>query len=184
MYAFENLPLRTNRLTLRPLRDGDEDALFAIYSDPKVMRYWNAPLWLHLESAHAMISKDISATGKEYLRLGIEVTRDSALIGTCTFFEINATCRRAEVGYAIGSATWGNGYMHEALTALLEYGFGELGLNRVEADIDPRNDPSAKTLLRLGFSREGYLRERWIVGGEVSDTVLFGLLQREWRTKP
>jgi len=71
--------------------------------------------------------------------------------------------------------------MHEALQALLDFGFGELDLNRIEADIDPRNSASARTLERLGFTKEGYLRERWIVGEEVSDTALYGLLRREWR---
>ena len=72
--------------------------------------------------------------------------------------------------------------MHEALRALLDFGFGELDLNRIEADIDPRNGASARTLERLGFTKEGYLRERWIVGDEVSDTALYGLLRREWRS--
>ncbi len=98
----------------------------------------------------------------------------------CTLFDINTICRRAEIGYALGSGVWGKGYMNEALTALLGYGFTELDLNRVEADIDPRNEASAKTLERLGFTREGLLRERWIVDGEVSDTAYYGLLRREW----
>ncbi len=70
--------------------------------------------------------------------------------------------------------------MDEALRGLLAYGFTELNLNRVEADIDPRNHASARSLERLGFTREGLLRERWIVDGEVSDTALYGLLRREW----
>jgi Acetyltransferase (GNAT) domain len=74
--------------------------------------------------------------------------------------------------------------MHEALQAILEFGFGELDLNRIEADIDPRNGASARTLERLGFTKEGYLRERWIVGDEVSDTALYGLLRREWHSRP
>ena len=71
--------------------------------------------------------------------------------------------------------------MHEALVALLNYGFSALDLNRVEADVDPRNTPSAKTVERLGFVREGLLRERWIVDGEVSDTAFYGLIRRDWR---
>ena len=71
--------------------------------------------------------------------------------------------------------------MHEALQALLQHAFDRLDLNRLEADIDPRNLASARTLERLGFQKEGYLRERWIVNDEVSDTALYGLLRREWR---
>jgi RimJ/RimL family protein N-acetyltransferase len=78
---------------------------------------------------------------------------------------------------------WGKGYINEALVALLEFGFTQLDLNRVEADIDPRNVASARTLERLGFQREGLLRQRWIVGDEVSDTAIYGLLAHEWRAK-
>ncbi len=70
--------------------------------------------------------------------------------------------------------------MSQALQALLGYAFQTLDLNRLEADIDPRNLASAKTLERLGFQKEGHLRERWIVNDEVSDTALYGLLRREW----
>ena len=70
--------------------------------------------------------------------------------------------------------------MHEALGALLIHAFGKLALHRVEADIDPRNAASARSLERLGFQREGLLRERWIVAGQVSVTALYGLLARDW----
>lgn len=181
MQAFENLPLRTDRLVLRPLRETDADALFAIFSDAKVMRYWSAPPWINHEPAWSMIASDLAQTTTDHLRLGIELASVEALIGTCSLFSISATCRRAEVGYGLGSSAWGKGYMNEALQSLLDYGFGELNLNRVEADIDPRNEASARTLERLGFVKEGYLRERWIVGDEVSDTAMYGLLKREWR---
>jgi RimJ/RimL family protein N-acetyltransferase len=73
--------------------------------------------------------------------------------------------------------------MHEALQALLRFAFQTLELNRLEADIDPRNIASAKTLERLGFQKEGHLRERWIVNAEISDTDLYGLLQRDWQAR-
>jgi RimJ/RimL family protein N-acetyltransferase len=77
----------------------------------------------------------------------------------------------------------GNGYMNEALVSLLEFGFSQLALNRLEADIDPRNTASAKSLERLGFRKEGHLRERWIVAGEVSDSGLYGLLRSDWQAR-
>ncbi len=181
MPAFDQLTLRTERLVLRPLRETDASALFGIFSDPKVMRYWSTPPWTTMDQAHAMIARDLKAMpAGEHLLLGIERAGDGALLGTCTLFSMNANCRRAEVGYGLASSAWGHGYMDEALRSLLGYGFSELNLNRVEADIDPRNEASAKSLERLGFAQEGVLRERWIVDGEVSDTALYGLLQREW----
>ncbi len=181
MPAFDQVTLQTARLVLRPLRESDAPALFAIFSDPQVMRYWSTPPWPSIDEAHAMITRDIKAMADgEYLRFGVEQADMGALIGTCTLFSISAICRRAEVGYGLASSAWGQGYMDEALRCLLGYGFSELNLNRVEADIDPRNSASARSLERLGFTREGFLRERWIVDGEVSDTALYGLLQREW----
>lgn len=91
--------------------------------------------------------------------------------------------QRAEVGYILDRTAWGKGLMNEALEAVLRYCFNLLKLRRIEADIDPRNERSVLSLERLGFSREGYLRERWEVGGEVSDSVLYGVLAREWMAR-
>ena len=182
MPTFDQLTLSTARLLLRPLRKSDADALLGIFSDPEVMRYWSSTPWVSVEQAHAMIDRDVKAmAAAEHLRFGLERTADGKLIGICTLFALSDQCRRAEVGYVLASQAWGMAYMDEALRALLNYGFTELSLNRVEADIDPRNEASAKSLERLGFTKEGHLRERWIVGGEVSDTALYGLLHREWR---
>jgi RimJ/RimL family protein N-acetyltransferase len=180
MQAFANLPIRTARLELRPLREADVPALFAIHSDPEAMRYWDAPPWTDDDRGHAMVARDLALATRDYLRLGIESSVSGKLLGTCALWGIHVQCRRAEIGYILGSLAWGKGYMHEALSALLDYGFAELDLNRVEADTDPRNDRSTRLLERLGFSQEGLFRERCIVDGEVSDAAMYGLLRREW----
>ncbi len=81
----------------------------------------------------------------------------------------------------LASRAWGYGYMQEALTAFLDFGFDQLGLNRVEADTDPRNERSMRLLERLRFTKEGHFRERWIVDGEVSDAAMYGLLRKDWQ---
>lgn len=179
--AFPSLPLRTGRLLLRPMRRADAPALFGMLSDPVVMRYWSSAPWTHIDQAHASIERDAKwlASG-EVLRLGIERVEDGQLLGQCSLFDISRSCRRASVGYVLGTAAWGQGYMGEALRALLGYAFDTLDLHRIEADIDPRNLASAKTLERQGFRKEGHLRERWIVEGEVSDSALYGLLRPDW----
>ena len=180
MQAFANLPLRTERLELRPLRDADVAALFAIHSDPKAMRYWDGPIWKNDEGGHRMVARDGTLTTREYLRLAIASPASGTLLGTCALWGINVQCRRAEIGFILDSQAWGRGYMLEALSALLDYGFTELDLNRVEADTDPRNERSMRLLDRLGFSQEGHFRERCIVEGEISDAAMYGLLRREW----
>lgn len=182
MPSFEKVSLQTKRLLLRPLVEADAPALLAIFSDPVIMRYWSTPPWTSIDEAYSMVARDQKALAAgEYLRFGLERADTGNLIGNCTLFSISATCRRAEVGYGLAQSAWGHGYMDEALRALLDYGFSVMNLNRVEADIDPRNSASARSLERLGFTREGFLRERWIVNGEVSDTALYGLLLREWQ---
>ena len=181
MQPFDRLTLSTERLLLRPLRADDADALFRMNADPQTMRYMSTPPWSSQAQADESIAKDLVALpAGQHLRLGLTERGAGTLVGTCSLFAFNEPCRRAEIGYALARPVWGAGLMNEALRALLAYAFGELNLNRIEADIDPRNSASAKSLERLGFMREGLLRERWILGGEVSDTALYGLLQRDW----
>jgi RimJ/RimL family protein N-acetyltransferase len=164
------------------LREADAEALFSIFSDPRVTRYLSRPAWSSIASAHERISQDTKANASGgYFRFGIELSSSKRLVGECSLFNLVGESRRAEIGYTLGFDVWGNGYMNEALVCLLEFGFSGLSLNRVEADIDPRNRASAKSLERLGFKEEGRLRERWIVNGEVSDTAYYGLLSSEWR---
>jgi len=181
MPPFEPIALSTSRLTLRFLNEADLLAAYDIFSNPEVMRYWGYPAWTDAAQAQQWLSRiqEGYQTG-DALQLGLERNVDQVLVGTCTLFQFYPASRRAEMGYALGRPYWGVGYMHEALQALLHYAFHTLDLNRLEADIDPRNLASARTLERLGFQKEGYLRERWIVNDEVSDTALYGLLRREW----
>lgn len=175
-------PIELERVRLRAIGEADVDALFAINSDAQVARYLSHPPMSERAQAADLVARIRAgyADGAS-LQLAIERKEDGALLGTCILFHFHAASRRAEIGYTLGREHWGRGYMHEALTGLIDYAFGALGLNRLEADIDPRNAASARSLERLGFTREGLLRERWIVNGETSDTAFFGLLRRERR---
>ena len=179
---WERLPtLEASRVILRWISEEDVDALYAIFSDPEVMRYWSTTPLTDRDAASAMLKYiHDSFERRTLLKWGVARRTDNALIGTVTLINFDFTHRRAEVGYALGRAHWGNGYIQEALHALLAYAFGELGLHRIEADVDPRNAASIRTLERLGFQREGYLRERWQVGGEILDGLFYGLLRPEW----
>jgi len=70
--------------------------------------------------------------------------------------------------------------MQEALGALLDCAFGRMGLRRIEAEVDTRNSPSARLLRRLGFTKEGVLRQRWVAKGQARDVEMYGLLGDEW----
>jgi RimJ/RimL family protein N-acetyltransferase len=181
MQAFETTRLATERLLMRPLAPHDADALVAVFSDSEVMRYWSSPPWTDREQAgHYVALAEQGLEAGTMLRLGIEVAATGHLIGQAALYSFDRQNRRCDIGYALGRPHWGKGYAIEALTALLAHGFAALDLNRVEADIDPRNAASARALERLGFRHEGLLRERWIVGGEICDTAFYGLLKRDW----
>ncbi len=179
---FNPFELRTPRLRLRFIDTGDVPAAFAIFSDPVVMRYWATPPWTTLEQAQDNVASSLrDYQSGSALRLGITLAAHATLIGTCTLFRLDRGNRRAEIGYALARAHWGHGYMHEALQAFLAYALATFDIHRVEADIDPRNAASARTLERQGFQHEGLLRERWIIGGEVCDTAFYGLLARDFK---
>lgn len=177
------LPLITTpRVVLRWISEDDIDGLYEIFSDPQVMRYWSSGPLADREAAAAM-QREI-AEGNESDRMwkwGLALRDTNAVIGTATLFHLNLDNGRAEIGYAMGRAHWGKGYMNEALSALVSHAFETMQLRRLEADVDPRNAASIRTLERLGFQREGYLRERWHVCGEIQDALFYGLLRREWQ---
>lgn len=181
MLVDGEIRLPAGRVTLRRMTGDDAHALYDIFSNPDVMRYWSRPAMADPIEAERLLTTVLADyRSGESLPLGIERDSDRMLVGNCTLFHFHETSRRAEIGYALGRPYWGFGYMHEALTALLTNAFEHLNLNRLEADIDPRNTSSARSLERLGFRKEGHLRQRWIVNGEVSDTGLYGLLRRDW----
>jgi RimJ/RimL family protein N-acetyltransferase len=182
----ESFPtLATPRLVLDALGQGDAPALFDCFGDPEAMRYWSTPPWTRLDQAFAMLSRTRAGfEDRSAIRWALRRREDLGLVGTATLHAIDAQNRRAELGYMLHRAHWGQGLMGETLVAVLDWGFGPLGLHRAEADIDPRNQRSVRALERLGFAREGLLRERWCVGDEITDSVLMGLLGRDWVARP
>jgi [ribosomal protein S5]-alanine N-acetyltransferase len=183
MIDGQELPsIKAERVQLRWLREPDVEGIYAVFSDPRSMRYWSMPAMTERAEADAYLARIHEGfRSKALFQWGIERLEDARVIGTATLFHLDPDNARAEIGYILASAYWGQGYMQEALTALLRYAFGELKLRRIEADVDPRNAGSLKSMERLGFRQEGLLRERWNVAGEIQDSVYFGLLAREWR---
>jgi [ribosomal protein S5]-alanine N-acetyltransferase len=182
MPLFTPVTLTTPRLTLRPLRDEDAEPLFAIWSDTEAMRYFSFPPMISLDQAKDRIARKRPAAAEGHdLICVITLQATGEVIGDCALFHADEQCRRAEIGFSLQRAHWKNGYMGEAVSALIGHAFGTVRLRRLEADIDPRNIASGQLLERMGFTREGLLRERWMVDGEVSDSALYGLLEHDRR---
>jgi len=177
---FPALPLHSARLVLSPIRRDDAAALFALQSNPDVMRWWNHPAWTRPAEAREQIDDDLAAHAiGTQLKLALRESPNGPLLGVCVAFAIDRAAMRAEIGYLLAPDRQGQGYMHEALQQMLGYLFHTLHLHRIEAEIDPRNVPSAHVLDRLGFHREGVLRQRWRIQGELSDSAVYGLLAND-----
>ena len=111
----------------------------------------------------------------------LKSTRD--LIGTCALFECDLDQQVVEISYELHPDYWNQGFSRELLPSLLNFGFSQLGLNRVNAFVDARNLASLNLLENMGFQREGLIRESWIGSdGNATDDVVLGLLRREWVT--
>ncbi|MFD0739228.1 GNAT family N-acetyltransferase [Lysobacter koreensis] len=183
--VLDDLPvLDGERIRLRGFREDDLHDLYAVHSDPQVMRYWSFPAWTELAQAQDRLANAMS--GRDPRRLlcwAIAERGDDRLVGGVTLFSIDRAQGRAEVGYSLRSDRWGRGLAREALQLALAHAFDGLGLRRVEADVDPRNAASCALVERFGFVREGLLRERWLVAGELQDSAIYGLLARDWRAR-
>lgn len=172
--------IHTDRLRLRPLTPQDAASLLAIFSDSEVMRYWNTPPWSSLDEAQSFIETSTQAMHQQQsITLGIVQQATGEITGKCMLFNHDPDSKRAEIGFGIGRPHWGQGLVAEAGQALIAYGFDTLGLRRIEAEIDPDNLASGKALKRLGFVKEGHLRQRWEINGVVSDSALYGLLRSD-----
>ncbi len=180
--AFTHFPSpATSRLQLRQIQPTDAEALFATFSDEETMQFYGHEPHRSLDDTRQSIEQTQSRYARrEAIRWGITLKGESQVIGSCSFHHFDPDFCRAETGYELNRAFWGRGIMTEAMSAILTYGFAELGLHRVEAIIDIGNERSKSLLLKLGFTYEGNLRQRYSFQGRFEDEHYFGLLKDEW----
>ncbi len=180
--AFSQFPsLTTARLHLRQLRPTDAEAFFAIRSDPEVMESYSREPYKSLADSQAAIQKlQGFYEQREALFWGITLKEADIVIGSCTLWNFGPDFYYAEIGYELSRAYWRQGITFEAVSAILTYGFSELGLHRIEANVNASNARSTGMLRKLGFTYEGNLRQRHVFHGHVEDEQYFGMLKDEW----
>lgn len=170
------------RLAIRRVERGDLPDLLVVNGDDAVTRYLPYATWRSLADGEAWFERmaALQAAGgtAQYVIEHLELQR---VIGSCLLFRHDEASARAELGYVLGRVHWGQGLMFEALSGFVAHAFGTLGLRRLEADVNPLNGASVRLLERLGFAREGLLRQRWVTKGEVCDSLIYGLLREEAR---
>jgi ribosomal-protein-alanine N-acetyltransferase len=174
--------LETARLVLRALRMDDADFLFKEWSDSDVtaLMHDEEPLQAREQADEFLCPLQTPEMIPHLKWWGIEHKAIGRLIGTCGYFRWDQQHHRAEIGYDLSPDFWGQGLMPEAIQALIHYGFTEMNLNRIEAMTDSQNRRSERVLIKLGFQREGLLREYHCRDGDFYDQVQYSVLKREW----
>ena len=174
-------PIESKRLLVRLVVESDLPALLGVHASEEVTALLPYSRWESIADAQAWLvrMKGIQSTGLA-LQFVVVSKPTGLAVGTCLLFRFEEGSARAELGYVLGRAHWGQGLMQEALEALIGCAFGTMGLRRLEAEVDTRNRPSARLLQRLGFTKEGLLRQRWVTKGEAKDVEMYGLLGSEW----
>jgi RimJ/RimL family protein N-acetyltransferase len=177
--------LRTPRLVLRRFVPGDAAALAGYRSRPEIARYqsWDAPYPVdRAEAFIAWLGEHHPDEPGEWYQLAIaEREAPDRLIGDCGFRSRQDEPAVVDVGFTLSPAAQGHGYATEAVGEVLRYLFEDRAKHKVCADCDTRNDRSWQLLERLGFVREGTLRESFRDGGTWASEHLYGLLDRDWR---
>jgi ribosomal-protein-alanine N-acetyltransferase len=177
--------LQTPRLLLSALQETDGPDVLELFSNPRVVEYYDLKPMATLADAEALIKRlqDRYDSGQG-IRWAMRLKTASNLIGTCGFNSWMPSMRSAVLGYDLNEKYWRQGFMFEALSAIISYAFaGHLKcgeLNRIQADTVPGNLRSEAVLRRLGFKEEGLRRESGFWKNAFHDLKCFGILRREF----
>jgi ribosomal-protein-alanine N-acetyltransferase len=179
---FDKFPkLHTERLDLVEIVQSHRSDFYEIFKDKKAAAYYNIAPFKEEEEAQKYIDW-FRARYKDRLgiRWGIRLKGNSFLIGTAGFNNYQKD-HRANIGYDLHVDYWNKGYITEALSEIVDFGFETLGINRIEAEVMQGNIASEKVLRKLGFTKEGMLRDWMYWNTRHYDMTMFSLLKREYR---
>lgn len=170
------------RLTLREFQAKDLDASMAVVGDPEVTRTLSFDARSRTDQAERL-TQDIAraqAEPRPDYYLAIANSAD-VLVG---FIRIGlGRDNSGELGYAVRREDWGKGYATEAATLMLDFGFETLHLHRIQAACGPDNHASQRLLARLAFTPEGRIRDHVLTNGAWRDSLLYSILEHEWRSQ-
>ena len=177
--------ITTDRLFLRQFKKSDSQAVFNIFSQDIVTKYYILDTMKKIEQAKKLVASNIGLYGKKAgIRWAIVMKgKQDSVIGSAGFGSPNRKFHSIEIGYSLHPDYWGKGIMTEALAAIFEHSFSQdffMHLNRIEALVELGNKASTALLKKLGFQEEGIRREHGFWKGRYNDMRSFSLLRRDW----
>jgi len=174
------VPVQTERLRLRLHQHADAPALHRIYCRADVARYLLDEPWSETDASRH-VSERMTKTGLNgaSTALALVIQHEGAVIGDVQLWLTDIKRRVAEIGWVLDPAHSGRGLATEAVRTVLTLGFEQYGLHRVAAQMDARNEASARLAQRAGMQHEAHLRQDWWNKGEWTDTLIYGVLATE-----
>ncbi|WP_054027749.1 GNAT family N-acetyltransferase [Bacillus sp. FJAT-28004] len=181
-FAFNGFPiLRTERVTLRKVEDKDRDDIFELYSNEAVVKYMPFTPFITAEEAiNEMDWYHEIFKAQSGLRWMIEHNESKKVIGTCGFLNYEKIHNRVEIGYDLTPRYWGKGIMTEVVKCIMHFGFLTMKVNKIEAKVEPENEASVQLMNKLGFHKEGVLRQHEFEKGRYIDLAIFAKLKSEY----
>ncbi len=182
-FNFEDFPkLETERFILRKGIVDDSQDIFMLYSDENVVKYIPLTLFTSVEDAIYEINwYDKIFKERTGLRWVIEETKTKKVIGTCGYLNYENEHNRIEIGYDLKPEYWGKGIMQEALSSIIHFAFTSMGINKIEAKVEPENTSSIRLLEKLNFCQEGVLRQHEFENGKYIDLAILSILKSEYQ---
>lgn len=178
--------IETARLVLREFQEDDWEALLAYWTDPRYQRYY-APVPDVERAVRSLVGRFIEAQSEQprsTWQLAIVDPGDGRLLGNAGVRVNDPALAEGNIGYELAPEHWGRGYATEAARAMLGFGFRELRLHRVWAECVAENTASAHVLEKLGMRREARFREHRWYRDRWWDTLIYAMLDHEWRSSP
>ncbi|WP_054027710.1 GNAT family N-acetyltransferase [Bacillus sp. FJAT-28004] len=170
--------LETERLQLREVVKTDAQGIFNCFSHNDVTRYYGQDTFTSIEQAKQLVAFFAKSFQENRgIRWGIELKGKKEIIGTIGFNALSSKHKRAEIGYELHPEYWGKGYATEAVSKVISYGFRELELTRIGAVVFIENKESNKLLAKLGFEKEGILKNYMYQNGVAYDTNIYSLIK-------
>lgn len=169
--------LHTERLLLRQTEETDAEEIFFLRSDPQMLKYLDRLPAKSIDEAIAWIKMiNDNVVKNDGITWAVTLKNEPKLIGSISLWNIQKNHYRSEIGYVLHTAHQGKGLMNEVMGAVLDYGFRQMNLHSIEANVNPNNAASIKLLERNNFVREAYYKENYYHDGKFLDSAVYSLI--------
>jgi len=178
---FKSFPeLECDRLLFRKILLSDAKDILLIRSNDDVMRYMDVDRFESISDAEKLINSVEEAYKKqEGITWAIIEKHSNNFIGYFGFWRMIPEHCRAEIGYTLKGEYWGKGYMYETINRMVKFGFENMKLHSIEANVNPENENSKKVLEKIGFKKEAYFRENYLFNNRFLDSIIYSLLEKD-----